>query len=92
LLRQWLASDAPAVISCDGPLLTSRRTWSCQLPQAPATMPCGGTHVRRLGLIAGITVSGVLNETGTALTLSARTSLPQSPLAAHASDNTAALA
>lgn len=55
LLAQWIESDATVRIDAAGPRLTDRRQWVCETPGGAAQMPCGGTHVRRLGEIARMT-------------------------------------
>ena len=72
-LRGWLSSDAAVHVLTDGPLLTSRREWVCELPCGTARMPCGGTHVRRLGEIDRIHVTATLTKDDSELTLTAHT-------------------
>ena len=50
-LASWIASDAAVRIDCSGPRLTDRRQWICETAGGTAHMPCGGTHVQRLGEI-----------------------------------------
>jgi alanyl-tRNA synthetase len=54
-LAAWIASDATIRIECAGPRLTDHRRWFCELPEATAQMPCGGTHVKRLSEISAMT-------------------------------------
>jgi len=54
-LAAWIASDAAVRIECAGPRLTDHRRWYCDLPEATAHMPCGGTHVRQLSEISAMT-------------------------------------
>jgi len=44
-LAEWIAADGTARIDCDGPELTARRWWNCELPEGTARIACGGTHV-----------------------------------------------
>jgi len=53
-LAAWLATDAAVRIERDGPLLTDRRYWVCELPDGEARIPCGGTHLASLGELAQI--------------------------------------
>jgi alanyl-tRNA synthetase len=65
-LNTWIEADSPVWISADGPLLTDRRNWVCELPGGTAEMSCGGTHVRRLGEILEMTATARYDgETGT---------------------------
>lgn len=52
----WLATSAPVRIEAEGPGLTDRRWWVCELPGATARIPCGGTHVRSLAELDGMRV------------------------------------
>lgn len=54
-LAKWISEDAPVRLECDGPLLTDRRHWFCETPGGTAHMPCGGTHVSRLGEMESMT-------------------------------------
>ncbi|MFF7457933.1 metal-dependent hydrolase [Kitasatospora sp. NPDC008115] len=54
-LAHWITTDAPVRVDCLGPRLTDRRQWVCETPGGTAQMPCGGTHVERLGQIASMT-------------------------------------
>ena len=55
-LAAWLASDATVRLGVPGPEVTAPRTWSCALAEGTPTIPCGGTHLDRLGLLARLTV------------------------------------
>ncbi|WP_040407387.1 metal-dependent hydrolase [Amycolatopsis nigrescens] len=66
-LAGWLATDAPVELAAPGPELTARRTWSCLLPDGTPTIPCGGTHLRRLGELSALTVRLELAEDGSTL-------------------------
>ncbi|MGI5274462.1 metal-dependent hydrolase [Nonomuraea sp. CA-218870] len=56
-LKAWVSADAPVRLDVPGPELTARRTWHCALPEGEASIPCGGTHVRRTGELGEITVT-----------------------------------
>jgi len=65
-LADWVASDAAVRIDRDGDRLTDRRHWACDLPGQPARIPCGGTHVSRLGELDRVRVTlGVHEVDGT---------------------------
>ena len=68
-LAAWIASDAMARIDCEGPRLTDRRRWTCELPEAAASMPCGGTHVQRLGEIRTMTAAASFDRDSGLLTI-----------------------
>lgn len=53
-LAAWTATGASIGIAADGPGLTDRRRWVCDLPGEHAEIPCGGTH---LASLAGLDVS-----------------------------------
>lgn len=66
-LADWLAQDAPVRIDTPGPELTARRQWVCELPEKTVEIPCGGTHVRRLGELSSLTAELTLSEDGSEL-------------------------
>ena len=72
LLNDWAATDAPVRIETSDEKLTSPRTWSCQLPQGVATVPCGGTHVERLSALGRLHVTARLSDDQTELTITTR--------------------
>ena len=47
-LAGWVAAGAEIRIETDGPGLTDRRTWVCELPEGTERIPCGGTHLSSL--------------------------------------------
>lgn len=57
LLAEWTATDAAVRIDRDDEALSARRRWVCALPGGSAEIPCGGTHLTRLGEVAGIVVA-----------------------------------
>ncbi|MFI6291706.1 metal-dependent hydrolase [Nonomuraea sp. NPDC050790] len=61
-LKEWVAADVPVWIDVPGPGLTARRTWHCALPEGEASIPCGGTHVRRTSELGSVTVALELGE------------------------------
>lgn len=52
----WIAADGSARIACDGPELTARRWWNCDLPEGTARIACGGTHVASSGALGAVKV------------------------------------
>jgi alanyl-tRNA synthetase len=68
-LAKWTASDATVRIDCAGPRLTDRREWICEIPGGTAHMPCGGTHVQRLGEIESMTAVASFDSEAGILTI-----------------------
>lgn len=71
-IAEWLVTDAPVVIAAEGPGLSARRYWQCDLPVGQARMLCGGTHTDRLGVIPRIQVSAVFDPEASELTVTTR--------------------
>ncbi|MFC5931287.1 metal-dependent hydrolase [Cryobacterium melibiosiphilum] len=61
-LADWVATDAAVRIDRDGDALTDRRYWVCELPGTSARIPCGGTHVSRLGELGRVRVTLELHD------------------------------
>jgi alanyl-tRNA synthetase len=72
-LAAWVASGAPARIEREGDLLTSRRSWVCELPDGTARIPCGGTHLDGLDDLASVTVDLEAEEVDGAVVVRMRT-------------------
>lgn len=56
-LAEWVATGASVRIDRDGPLLTDRRYWICELPVHEVRIPCGGTHVSSLAEVGAVRVA-----------------------------------
>nr|WP_159063754.1 alanyl-tRNA editing protein [Thaumasiovibrio occultus] len=57
LLAQWLETPVAISMRCDGELLTDSRYWQIELSgEAPASMPCGGTHATHLAEFSKILI------------------------------------
>lgn len=57
LLAAWVATGAVSRIDTGGdPTLTARRAWRCDVPDGPAVIPCGGTHVPDLSHLGRVRV------------------------------------
>ncbi|MDH6111758.1 alanyl-tRNA synthetase [Kitasatospora sp. MAP12-15] len=67
-LAAWVAADAPVRIEVPGLQLTARRRWHCELPDGPAEIACGGTHLHRLGQLAELRTELALSQDGSELT------------------------
>ncbi|TFD70062.1 metal-dependent hydrolase [Cryobacterium sp. Hb1] len=61
-LAGWVGTKAEVRIDRDGYLLTDRRYWVCELPDASVRIPCGGTHVTSLGTLDAVTVTLSLHD------------------------------
>jgi alanyl-tRNA synthetase len=62
VLERWVAAGAAIRIECDGPGLTDRRTWVCDLPDGQERIACGGTHPASLAGAAAIEVQLRLDD------------------------------
>ncbi|MFT2707315.1 metal-dependent hydrolase [Clavibacter zhangzhiyongii] len=72
-LAEWVDSGAAARIEREGDLLTSRRSWVCELPDGTARIPCGGTHLASLAELASVTVDLEVEEAEGAVVVRMRT-------------------
>ena len=63
-LAGWVAHGASIRIEAQGPGLTDRRTWVCELPDGQERILCGGTHLDSLAGVAAIEVEISIAETG----------------------------
>ncbi len=72
-LAEWVASGAAARIEREGDLLTSRRSWVCELPGGAARIPCGGTHLAGVVELASITIDLEVEEADGAVVVRMRT-------------------
>ncbi len=61
-LAEWVAADAAVRIEAEGPTLTDRRSWVCELPDGTARIPCGGTHAQSTGALGGLDVQLELGD------------------------------
>ncbi|MDR6868595.1 alanyl-tRNA synthetase [Microbacterium resistens] len=61
-LAEWVASGAAGRIEVEGPTITDRRRWICELPDGTASILCGGTHVSSLSAFSSITVALDLSD------------------------------
>lgn len=61
-LARWVAKDAVIRVEADGPGLTDRRSWVCELPEGTERIACGGTHPTSLGGVAAIDVGLALTD------------------------------
>ncbi len=50
-VERWIEEDAYITVDAGDGTLDAHRTWRCELPEGLATIPCGGTHVARTGLV-----------------------------------------
>ena len=61
-LAAWVASGSTSRIVADGPAVTDRRSWTCDLPEGTVEILCGGTHVESLSEFASISVALDLSD------------------------------
>lgn len=66
-LARWVEAGATIAVETEGPGLTDRRTWVCDLPDGQERIACGGTHLQSLDGVAAITVD--LDVTDSELTM-----------------------
>lgn len=73
LLAGWVASGGAVSIVREASGLGDRRRWRAELPEGAVEIPCGGTHLRSLGELAGVTVRLDLADADGALVLTMHT-------------------
>ncbi|MEV5573535.1 metal-dependent hydrolase [Spirillospora sp. NPDC052269] len=71
-LAGWIQADVPVRIEVPSADLAARRVWRCDLPEGTASLPCGGTHLRRTGELATARVRLELTESGDELVVETR--------------------
>ncbi len=74
-LRAWVATGGAVRIDADGPGLSDRRRWTCELPEGVATIPCGGTHPTSLSDLVDPSVAIVVEDVPGALLVTMTTTL-----------------
>ncbi|AZI58934.1 metal-dependent hydrolase [Nakamurella antarctica] len=62
LLASWVEAAAPVTLEIEGPGVTDKRMWVCELPQGTQRIPCGGTHLGSLGQYEKIEISFSYDE------------------------------
>lgn len=71
-LAEWIAADAGVRLDVPSEELTARRLWRCDLPEGKASLPCGGTHLRRTGQLGTARVRLELSDAGDELVVETR--------------------
>ncbi|MFJ5230353.1 metal-dependent hydrolase [Kitasatospora sp. NPDC088391] len=66
-LAGWVAADAAVRIDVPGPELTARRRWHADLPDGPAELACGGSHLHHLGELVELRTELTLSADGSEL-------------------------
>ncbi|MFF3602048.1 alanyl-tRNA editing protein, partial [Kitasatospora indigofera] len=61
-LAEWTAGPGLIHIDAEGPRLSDRRYWVCELPDGTVRIPCGGTHARSLAELGAVTVALELGD------------------------------
>lgn len=72
-LARWVAGGGPVRIDRSDDALSARRAWVCDLPEGPAVIPCGGTHVRDVAALGRVTVTLATTEVDGGLELTMET-------------------
>ena len=62
VLAGWVAAGVRITVDAQGPGLTDRRTWVCELPEGTERIPCGGTHPVSLAGVAAIDIGLRLSD------------------------------
>lgn len=55
-LAEWLETGAPVHIEAPDSRVSSRRFWTCDLPEGQGRFPCGGTHLASLNELQDIRI------------------------------------
>ncbi|WP_350349356.1 metal-dependent hydrolase [Agromyces sp. G08B096] len=63
-LAEWVADGGAVRVERDGDGLTDRRRWVAELPDGPASIPCGGTHATSAGELGEVRVSFATDDDG----------------------------
>lgn len=74
-LAKWVTAGGPVRIVRTDDAITARRSWVCELPDATAEIPCGGTHVDDLSALGGVTVSLAVQQVTGGLEVEMRTTV-----------------
>lgn len=61
-LRAWTATGGAIRVVAEGVGLSARRTWTCELPEGVAAIPCGGTHPDDLAELVDPAVAIVVED------------------------------
>lgn len=93
-LDAWIDTGASVRVDRDGPRLTDRRHWVCELPEASARIACGGTHVNSLAEVGPLAVTlEIADDAGTpTLTMTTSTRAQSDPATATATTSATAAA
>lgn len=67
-IRTWLESKAPINVTPSEGLLEEVRLWQTELDGSEVTIPCGGTHVKRLTDIGAVEINVAPLEDGFVMT------------------------
>ncbi|WP_354529562.1 metal-dependent hydrolase [Nakamurella sp. UYEF19] len=62
VLAGWVAAGVVIRIEAEGPGLTDRRSWVCELPEGEERIACGGTHPTSLDGVAAIRIGLTLTD------------------------------
>lgn len=74
-LAEWTGGPGLIHIDAEGPRLSDRRHWVCELPDGTVRIPCGGTHARSLAELGAVTASLELGDVDGSPVLTMRTTV-----------------
>jgi alanyl-tRNA synthetase len=74
-LAEWTTGPGLIHIDAEGPLLSDRRHWVCELPDGTVRIPCGGTHARSLAELGVVSVALELGDVDGTPVLTMRTTV-----------------
>ncbi|MET0854172.1 MAG: metal-dependent hydrolase [Microterricola sp.] len=74
-LAEWTGGPGSIHIDAEGPRLSDRRHWVCELPDGTVRIPCGGTHARSLTELGTVTVDLGLGDIDGTPVLTMRTTV-----------------
>ncbi|EYR63577.1 metal-dependent hydrolase [Actinotalea ferrariae CF5-4] len=72
-LAQWVAAGGAVRVDRADDAFSARRTWVCELPAGRTDIPCGGTHLRDVAELSGVTVTLAVHEVDGGLELTMET-------------------
>ena len=74
-LAEWTGGPGLIRVDAEGPRLSDRRHWVCELPDGTVRIPCGGTHARSLAELGTVTVALDLGDVDGTPVLTMRTTV-----------------
>ncbi|WP_235496758.1 metal-dependent hydrolase [Leifsonia sp. Root4] len=74
-LAEWTGGPGQIRVGAEGPRLSDRRHWVCELPDGTVRIPCGGTHASSLAELGTVTVALELGDVDGTPVLTMRTTV-----------------